>query len=125
MHSRSGAANRWPISRAPPSPDSKAHVWYQVGRRRLSEELGLEPGETLQQLERAILNHDPALDPAAPASSTSHPSVPTGTVTFVFTDVEGSTALVKKLGDGYGELLQQHHRVLRTVFGASDGHEID
>src|SRR5262249_14724669 len=34
---------------------------YQVGRRRLSEELGLEPSETLQQLERKILNHDPSL----------------------------------------------------------------
>ena len=104
---------------------SAALETYQVGRRQLSDELGREPGETLQQLERAILNHDPALDLVAAPSSTSQPSVPTGTVTFVFTDVEGSTALVKKLGDGYGELLEQHHRVLRTVFGGSEGHEID
>jgi DNA-binding SARP family transcriptional activator len=40
---------------------------YRDGRRLLDEELGLEPGEALQQLETAILRHDPALDVAAPA----------------------------------------------------------
>jgi YVTN family beta-propeller protein len=39
---------------------------YQAGRRRLSEELGLEPSEALQQLERRILNHDPSLDVVPP-----------------------------------------------------------
>src|SRR5919201_4740755 len=38
---------------------------YQRTRRTLVDELGIEPGETLQQLERAILEHDPALDPPA------------------------------------------------------------
>jgi DNA-binding SARP family transcriptional activator len=36
---------------------------YQSGRLVLSGELGLEPGQALQNLERAILTHDPALDP--------------------------------------------------------------
>jgi len=31
--------------------------------------------------------------------------LPTGTVTFVFTDIEGSTVLLDRLGDGYGEVL--------------------
>ena len=35
---------------------------YQVGRNRLSDELGLEPGESLKALQRQILAHDPALD---------------------------------------------------------------
>jgi DNA-binding SARP family transcriptional activator len=35
---------------------------YRAGRRLLDEELGLEPGEELQRLERAILNHDPSLE---------------------------------------------------------------
>jgi DNA-binding SARP family transcriptional activator len=98
---------------------------YQAGRRRLSEELGLEPGEGLQRLERAILNHDPSLNLAPPQPAPVEPSVPTGTVTFVFTDIEGSTALVKRLGDRYGELLEQHHRFLRSAFDAAGGHEID
>jgi class 3 adenylate cyclase len=51
--------------------------------------------------------------------------LPSGTVTFVFTDLEGSTALVKELGDGYGEVLSQHRRIVRDRFGAAGGTEID
>ncbi len=53
------------------------------------------------------------------------PSLPAGTVTFAFTDIEGSTALVKALGDRYGELLAQHRRLVRQAFGAAGGVEID
>jgi class 3 adenylate cyclase len=49
---------------------------------------------------------------------------PTGTVTFVFTDIEGSTALLERLGEGYGEVLFTHHRLLREVWAAYDGVEI-
>jgi YVTN family beta-propeller protein len=50
---------------------------YQDFRRRLSEELGLEPGPGLQQLELAILNRDPALDfPMGKASGASEPGWP-------------------------------------------------
>jgi DNA-binding SARP family transcriptional activator len=47
---------------------------YRVGRRLLDEELGLEPDNELQRLERAILNHDPSLDSPVVAGSTG-PSV--------------------------------------------------
>jgi DNA-binding SARP family transcriptional activator len=50
---------------------------YQAGRRALVEELGIEPGRALQQLERAILNQDPELDllgaPAAAARAGGRP----------------------------------------------------
>jgi class 3 adenylate cyclase len=36
------------------------------------------------------------------------PELPGGTVTFAFTDIEGSTELLKSLGDGYGDLLAEH-----------------
>jgi class 3 adenylate cyclase len=52
-------------------------------------------------------------------------SVPAGTVTFLFTDIEGSTRLLQKLGDRYGELVAQHHRALRESAAASGGTEID
>ena len=53
-------------------------------------------------------------------------ALPTGTVTFVFTDIEGSTRLLKDLGrDRYGELLSQHHRLLRAAFADAGGIEID
>jgi class 3 adenylate cyclase len=51
--------------------------------------------------------------------------LPAGTVTFVFTDIEGSTALLKELGDRYGEVLSQHRRIVRDAFGARGGREID
>jgi class 3 adenylate cyclase len=50
---------------------------------------------------------------------------PTGTVTFVFTDIEGSTALLKQLGERYGDVLSQHRRIVRDTFGAAGGSEID
>jgi class 3 adenylate cyclase len=51
--------------------------------------------------------------------------LPTGTVTFLFTDVEGSTRLLQALGDAYGEVLADHHRLLREAFVPHGGHEID
>jgi class 3 adenylate cyclase len=49
-----------------------------------------------------------------------------GTVTFLFTDIEGSTGLLKQLGRGrYGELLAEQQRLLREAFSAHGGEEID
>ena len=39
--------------------------------------------------------------------------LPSGAVTFLFTDVEGSTRLLKQLRDRYGEVLSEHGRLLR------------
>ena len=52
-------------------------------------------------------------------------SLPAGTVTFVFSDVEGSTALVKRLGNRYGELLAEHRRLMRETLCDAGGIEID
>jgi class 3 adenylate cyclase len=52
-------------------------------------------------------------------------SLPSGTVTFVFSDIEGSTALLKRLGDRYSDVIAQHRRIVRDTFGAHDGVEID
>jgi class 3 adenylate cyclase len=52
-------------------------------------------------------------------------TLPHGTVTFAFTDIEGSTALLKRLGDEYGGLLASHRRLVRAAFTAFDGVEID
>jgi class 3 adenylate cyclase len=51
--------------------------------------------------------------------------LPSGTVTFVFSDIEGSTALLKALGDGYGEVLSAHRRLMRESFTGRGGVEID
>jgi WD40 repeat protein/class 3 adenylate cyclase len=51
--------------------------------------------------------------------------LPTGTVTFLFTDIEGSTRLLHALGDGYAGVLSDHRRLLRDAFGRHDGVEVD
>ena len=52
--------------------------------------------------------------------------LPTGTVTFVFTDVEGSTRLLQQMGaDSYAGALAEHRRALREAFIRHDGVEVD
>ena len=52
-------------------------------------------------------------------------ALPSGTVTFVFTDIEGSTALLKQLGSDYGNVLAAHRQIVRETFVAANGIEID
>ena len=53
------------------------------------------------------------------------PQLPSGTVTFVFSDIEGSTALLKQLGEGYDAVLSNHRRLMRDTFTERGGVEID
>ena len=50
-------------------------------------------------------------------------SVSNGTVTLVFTDIEGSTQLLQALGERYASVLADHHRLLGDAFRAHDGAE--
>ncbi|MCC6617511.1 MAG: adenylate/guanylate cyclase domain-containing protein [Chloroflexi bacterium] len=52
------------------------------------------------------------------------PELLTGTVTFVFTDIEGSTRLVRSQGAGWGALLDRHHALLRDAWMAHGGVEV-
>jgi predicted ATPase/class 3 adenylate cyclase len=51
-------------------------------------------------------------------------ALPRGSVTFVFTDIEGSTRLLRQLGEGYPAVLDQHRAVLRAAWVAHGGTEI-
>src|SRR6266542_272980 len=51
--------------------------------------------------------------------------VPSGTVTLLFTDVEGSTRLLKQLRQEYGQLLADHHRLMRAALEHHAGREMD
>jgi YVTN family beta-propeller protein len=55
----------------------------------------------------------------------SGPELPSGTVTFLFTDIEGSTRLLKQLRERYAEALADHLRILRQAFAEHGGREID
>jgi predicted ATPase/class 3 adenylate cyclase len=57
---------------------------------------------------------------------TPMPELPSGTVTFLFTDIEGSTKLLHELGaEAYAEALAEHRRLLREAFARNGGVEVD
>ncbi len=101
---------------------------YQRLRIMLNEELGIEPNDEIKALESAILNHDSDVN-LAPARITPPPAppgqaFPRGNVTFLFTDVEGSTRLVRRLESAYEAVLDLHRRILRSVIAAFGGSEV-
>src|SRR6266699_3634769 len=51
--------------------------------------------------------------------------LPMGTVTFLFSDIEGSTRLLKHLGERYPTMLEEYRSLVRTAFHACSGHEVD
>src|SRR5437588_4171767 len=53
------------------------------------------------------------------------PDLPTGTVTLLFTDIEGSTRLLQRLGEHYAAVLADCRRLLRSQFQQYNGHEVD
>ena len=60
-----------------------------------------------------------------PAEHDARGQVPSGTVTFLFTDIEGSTKLLERLRAKYAELLADHREILRSAFVQWNGHEVD
>src|SRR4051794_2411150 len=50
--------------------------------------------------------------------------LPEGVLTMLFSDIEGSTKLLHEIGNQYGEVLDEHHRVLREVWSSHDGIEV-
>jgi class 3 adenylate cyclase len=52
-------------------------------------------------------------------------TLPEGTVTLLFTDIEGSTRLLQELGEAYGDFLTDHRRLLRTQFEHHGGVVVD
>ena len=54
-----------------------------------------------------------------------HVGLPVGVVTLLFSDIEGSTRLLQALGEAFGDVLVDHHRLLREVWLAHAGVEVD
>ena len=52
-------------------------------------------------------------------------TLPGGTVTFLFSDIEGSTRLLEQLGDRYGDVHREHRRILREELTDAGGREVD
>jgi predicted ATPase/DNA-binding SARP family transcriptional activator len=92
---------------------------YTRGRRRLDEELGLEPSPELQRLQEAILRHDPSLKVDG---SVDRGRAPEGVVTMLFTDIEGSTRLARAAGSLWPQVLAEHHALVLDAVEQAGGH---
>ena len=94
---------------------------YQEARRTLGEELGIEPGEDLQELEDRVLRHDrKLLLPVAPRSIPPAP-LPAGAVTFLFTDIESSTAHWERDAEWMKQAEETSHRLVAAAVDLHHG----
>jgi class 3 adenylate cyclase len=80
----------------------------------------------LAMLPRGASSQDGLASPSIRRNSWSVTAQPTGTVTFLFTDIEGSTRLLASLGSNrYGEALSMHRSLLRAAFERNGGYEVN
>jgi WD40 repeat protein/DNA-binding SARP family transcriptional activator len=91
---------------------------YQQCIIALEEEVGLEPSSETRALYDGLLK-------GAQVSSRALKVQTSGTVTFLFTDIEGSTNLLDQLGEQYALALADHHEILRSVIRKWNGQEVD
>ena len=80
--------------------------------------------ETVLDAVRFVVEKD-RLHGQVQATSTAAAALPTGFVTLLMTDIEASTALLHRLGDRYGALLNDVRGILRTALLRASGREID
>lgn len=112
-------------------PEAALRQWREM-ERALSEELADEPGQASRQLLREIERRLAGVHAAAPIPDP--PSVPSsnsvtflglrGTLTFLLTDIEGSTAHWERSGEAFRGALTRHHILLRDAFRRHGGREI-
>ncbi len=94
---------------------------FDAYRERLADELGVAPSTELQALNDDILRQEPGLGWQRPSDVAGADGFPTGTVTFVFTDVEGSTRLWQEHPDAMSDVLARHDAIVRDAVVNHDG----
>ena len=95
-------------------------------RRRLADELGISPGTEAIELERRMIERTPDLDPPSgqerAGTGGAARRLPSGTVTFLFTDVEQSTRLLDELGDrAYADVLAEVRAIISAAVEDAGG----
>src|SRR5215216_5196218 len=83
----------------------------------LMDQVGAEPSAETRSLYEGLLKST-----KLPRLSAAQPS---GTITFLFTDIEGSTRLLDKMGEQYATALAEHHEIMRAAIQKWNGHEMD
>ena len=97
---------------------AQALAQYEELKELLATELGVEPDRETTDLFKKI--------ESGSYETREKVSLPSGTVTFLFADIEGSTKLLEQLGaDQYSHLLVEQRRILRAAFDQFGGTEID
>ena len=110
---------------------SAALQQYREWERILREELGTTPPDTTRQQAQEIESQTPSR-PSRDASPSHQPFKvasqpvlpPTGTVTFLLTDLEDSTALAEKFPKVFPKAVEDCHRLLREAFRSQGGYEV-
>jgi class 3 adenylate cyclase len=97
---------------------AKVASLYQRCTDELQEHLGVKPSAETRALYDGLRKGT-----RAPLRATG--TQPSGTVTFLFTDIEESTNLLNKLGDQYAAVLTEHHEILRAAVQKWNGREVD
>jgi predicted ATPase/DNA-binding SARP family transcriptional activator len=97
---------------------------YQETRERLADQLGMDPGPELQSLLKRILQQDPSLL-ATSAGREAGAELPAGTLTFLLTDVEGSTDRWEQDAAAMQPAMEVHDRVLARQISAHGGTQVE
>jgi predicted ATPase/DNA-binding SARP family transcriptional activator len=97
---------------------------YQETRERLAEQLGMDPGPELQGLLKRILQQDPTLLASGPTPA-SAAELPSGTPTFLLTDVEGSTDRWEQDAPSMRQAMEVHDRVLARQISRHGGTQVE
>ena len=90
---------------------------YQRARSLLADELGVDPGPNLRRLEAAIVSQDAALE----IHVSQQLSTVTKAVTFLLTDIEGSTAAWEAQADAMAVALARHDEIVEQVVTSRGG----
>jgi len=93
---------------------------YRTATEHLVDQLGLDPGPRLRELERMVLSHDHQLNPG-PGGQAPTRNCPTGTVTFAFTEIEGLVEMRANEPHGTARLLSDYHRRLQRLASTHTG----
>jgi WD40 repeat protein/class 3 adenylate cyclase len=119
------------LNDAPPSPRSRRPSLPRELDAVFERALAKRAAERYTSCRELIAEARRALEQATAAQATRMrpervlPGLLSGTVTFLFTDIEGSTRLLDRLGERYAEVLNDHHRLLGDVFAEHGGQVVD
>ena len=98
---------------------------YDEFRRFLADEVGVVPSPGLQELNDDIVRQHPDVSwSGSRKKDAGTVALPSGTVTFLFTDVEGSTRLWDEYPDVMRNAMARHDEILRVAIAAHDGHVV-